>query len=67
MTAVEEVSTNALVEKLTPREFEVPKELTEGKSNKRSPAMWISRTPRSNCMSKRFNVKWGQPTGPKRL
>jgi len=34
MTAVEEVPTNALAEKLTPRELQVLKGLTEGKSNK---------------------------------
>lgn len=34
MTAIEEVSTNALAEKLTPRELQVLKGLTEGKSNK---------------------------------
>ncbi len=34
MTAVEEESTNALAEKLTPRELQVLKGLTEGKSNK---------------------------------
>lgn len=34
MTAVEEASTNALAEKLTPRELQVLKGLTEGKSNK---------------------------------
>lgn len=34
MTAVEEETTNALAEKLTPRELQVLKGLTEGKSNK---------------------------------
>lgn len=34
MTAVEEAPTNALAEKLTPRELQVLKGLTEGKSNK---------------------------------
>ena len=34
MTAVEEEPTNALAEKLTPRELQVLKGLTEGKSNK---------------------------------
>jgi two-component system nitrate/nitrite response regulator NarL len=34
MTAVEEVPINALAEKLTPRELQVLKGLTEGKSNK---------------------------------
>jgi FixJ family two-component response regulator len=59
MTAVEEVSTNTLAEKLTSRELQVLKGLTEGKSNKRSPAIWISRIPRSSGTSKRFTVKWG--------
>ena len=34
MTAVDQVPTNALAEKLTPRELQVLKGLTEGKSNK---------------------------------
>ncbi|QUJ76565.1 response regulator transcription factor [Sulfitobacter albidus] len=34
MTAIEEVPTNALAEKLTPRELQVLKGLTEGKANK---------------------------------
>lgn len=34
MTATEDLSTNALAEKLTPRELQVLKGLTEGKSNK---------------------------------
>ena len=64
ITAIEEVSINPLAEKLTPRKLQVLKWLIEDKSNKKM--FSISRIPRSNNTSKRFTVKWGQPTWPKR-
>lgn len=65
MTAVEEVSTNALAEKLTPRELQVLKGLTEGKSNKEIAGYLDITEPKIKLHVKTIYCKVGQPTGPK--